>query len=240
MSTAPFHHALRRLIAIALLAIPIGTARPQSPNAAASKQHVSRHFTINYSDVDPAKVVAIAAGLETARTRIVKELGGAAAPMVTVTMHTSATYAPGAVGTDQIHVVSPTVRGWSLTEDMVSFIAHEFTHCVMLYRNPSIANNPRWLWESIAMYEAVYRKDPTTLSYLTAGRPPTMSELNSPYDPRMFDVGYLIGEFVVQRWGAPALLSLIDANGVVDVALGVPMAQFEKDWFAWVRQKYSF
>ena len=47
---------------------------------------------------------------------------------------------------------------------------HELAHCVSLYANPTIANNPRWLWESVALlYENGEIVDPRTLAYMAAG-----------------------------------------------------------------------
>jgi hypothetical protein len=111
---------------------------------------------------------------------------------------------------------------------------------VMVRRNPLIENGPRWLWEAIGTYEGVYRKDPRTLPYMTSLQPPAFSEFNAPYDSRILDIGYTIGAFVVDRWGKPGLLKLIDANGRVDDAFGISQAQFEKEWFAWVRRTYAF
>lgn len=39
---------------------------------------------------------------------------------------------------------------------------HEFAHLVSLKLNPSIGNNPRWLWEAVAQYESNSFTHPST------------------------------------------------------------------------------
>lgn len=56
---------------------------------------------------------------------------------------------------------------------------HEFCHAVSLYVNPGFANNPRWLWESVALYENREFVDPRSLDYLVRGTPPTLQQLNA-------------------------------------------------------------
>ena len=82
--------------------------------------------------------------------------------------------------------------------------------------------------------------DPRSLPYLVQGRFPTLSELDA--DPnasrQVYEVGYLIGEFVVARAGRDGLLRLIRANGdVTSVGFASPAA-FEEAWKAFVRARY--
>lgn len=95
---------------------------------------------------------------------------------------------------------------------------HELCHSVSLYVNPSFANNPRWLWESVALYE-------NGDADVTTGR-------------QVYEVGYLIGEFVVARGGLPALRDLIRTPGDTAAVLGLSPAQFEAAWYAYVRERY--
>lgn len=215
--------------------------------------HATAHFTIEYSDVPEATVARLAIGLERERTRIVSDFGGSGPAMVTIRIHPS--YAslarartqagiehqePGfTVGTSTIHFLSPLVLRWSFIEDAISYLAHELTHCVIRVRNPRLDGNPRWLWESLAVYEAGYKKDPKTLSYLNQLRPPSFAELSSPGDQRAFGVGYTISEFMVSRWGREALVKLVDADGQVERAFAISQEQFEREWFDWVRRTYS-
>ncbi len=117
---------------------------------------------------------------------------------------------------------------------------HELAHCVSLYANPTIANNPRWLWESVALYENGELVDPRTLSYMVAGTPPTLAELDADVTAsrRVYEVGYTIGEFVVARGGQAALVRLVQANGDTAAVLGLSSQAFVDEWFAFVRERY--
>ena len=66
--------------------------------------------------------------------------------------------------------------------------------------------------------EARHLVDPSRLEYLVGGRPPSLADLSSFDNTQVYDVGYVIGEFVVQRWGQPALPALIRARGDSNVA----------------------
>ena len=113
-------------------------------------------------------------------------------------------FASGLVtGPGDIHVLSPNLASaWSYANG-VTAIVHEFAHCASLRVNPSIANNPRWLWESVALYEAGQIRDPRTLPYLTGHRPPALADLNRIENTAIYEVGGLIGEFIVETGAAP-------------------------------------
>ena len=117
---------------------------------------------------------------------------------------------------------------------------HEFVHCVSLRLNPTIANNPRWLWETVALYENGQFVDPRTLSYLVAGSFPTLPLLNSDFavSRQVYQVGYVLGEFIVATWGQAALVRLVRTNGAIEQVLGVSVGTFEERWQTFVRAKY--
>jgi len=117
---------------------------------------------------------------------------------------------------------------------------HELAHCVSLYVNPRIANNPRWLWESVALWENGELVDPRTLEYMVAGRPPTLDQLDADVTAsrQVYEVGYTIGEFVVARNGREGLVRLVQANGDTAAALGLSPSAFEAAWYAFVRERY--
>ncbi len=214
------------------------------------------HFTFVQHAADTAALARLADALERDRGRIVADLGGAAAPTVTVHMHADhaalqravaslvgplPAWARGlATGPRDIHVVAPRDVGQAIAQDVGVLLAHEFAHCVSLFRNPGSHNNPRWLWESVAVYEAGSWRDPRTLPYMMALHPPAFSMLNAFDNGLVYDVGYTIAEFVVKRWGKAALIRLIDTNARTDDVLGITPEAFERDWFAWVRRQYNF
>lgn len=228
------------------------TAPPPSPVAFAA--HESAHFTFRYTPMDAATIAATAAAVEGQHARIADDLGVTGMPPVRVTLYpdvdalragvapivgTIPAFASGLVtGPADIHVLSPNLStSWSYASG-VTAIVHEFAHCASLRLNPSIANNPRWLWESVALYEAGEILDPRTLGYMAAGQPPTLAELNRIDDTRVYQVGGLIGAFVVDTWGREALRDLVRTNGRVQ-ALGVDEAAFTSRWFDFAQARYG-
>jgi len=71
-------------------------------------------------------------------------------------------------------------------------------------------------------------------------RPPTLEQLSVDVSAsrRVYEVGYLIGDFVVTRWGRVALLQLIRTNGDTAAALGLSASAFEDAWYAYVSERY--
>jgi hypothetical protein len=214
----------------------------------------SAHFVFQYTSLDAGNVATIASAVESQYDRILSDLGADRMPSVTVTLYldhavmvaaTQAVAGPipasasGLVtGESQIHLMSPNSPAWGPFDRMVSNLVHEFAHCVSLHVNPRFANNPRWLWESVAIYESRQSVDLRTVGYMTALTPPPFTTLNAFDNGRVYEVGYSIGEFLVARWGARALIDLIAANGDTARVLGIPLADFEHDWFAFVRERY--
>jgi hypothetical protein len=118
---------------------------------------------------------------------------------------------------------------------------HEFAHCLSMHVNPSLPNNPRWFWETVAIYESNEFYNPNRLSYLTAGEYPTINDLNSNFnngDYRIYQVGYLIGEFIVSEWGKDKYIALIKNLGNVSYVLNISNQEFEEKWKNFVNQKY--
>lgn len=119
-------------------------------------------------------------------------------------------------------------------------VVHEFVHAATLAVNPAFANNPRWFWETVALYENGERVDPRSLDYLVRGAFPTLQQLN--VDPnagrQIYELGYVLGEFIVTRWGRAAYLDLIRTNANLSSVLGVSASEFEAAWQAFVRQRY--
>jgi hypothetical protein len=217
--------------------------------------YATAHFTFDAPAVDPDSMTTTAARLEREHARVVGDLGVTDMPRVQVTFYTdhkaleAATrpvagvvpaWAYGLVtAEDRIHAMSPNQPGWGPYDRRMSDLVHEFAHAVTLHVNPRFANRPRWLWESVAIYEAGQKVDPRTLPYMTERRPPSFAELGSVDDKRVYDVGYTIAEFIVGRWGAEGLRALIRNNGDTAAALGVSQAEFETQWFAYVRKTYA-
>jgi hypothetical protein len=118
---------------------------------------------------------------------------------------------------------------------------HEFSHTVSLYVNNKIGNNPRWLWEAIALYETGDFVNPKSVSYLVAGNFPTLNELNTDYNQgnqKIYQVGYLISEYIIYSWGRDKYVQLIKKNGDIQSALEISVEEFEAVWKNFVINKY--
>ena len=242
--------------AVAWLSVAAGcgsTALAPSPPLASLG---SPHFVVRHAASDAAIVPAMTAALEDSYARILSNLRATGMPIVTLTLYSdhaaleAATRAIAGVvppwtaglvtSESQIHMMSPSIAGWGPLDRMVVNLVHEFAHCVSLHVNPRIANHPRWLWESVAIYEAGQRVDLRTIPYMTALAPPSFAALDDVEDTRVYDVGYSIGEFLVARWGQDALAGLVASGGDTAAALGAAPADVERAWFAFARDRYGF
>ena len=226
-----------------------------SPNAAPAAPFVSTHFVFSYTTLDGANIGATASVVEAEYARIIQDLGADALPPVNVWLYADhrdleqavapvagaiPSWASGlATAQDQIHLMSPNHPAYAPYPRMVSNLVHEFAHCVSIHVNPRIPNNPRWLWESVAVYEAGQFVEPRTLPYMAAGTPPAFATLNSFENTFVYDVGYTIGEFIVARGGQAALDRLVVNNGDVSATLGMSLSSFEQAWFEFVRNRYG-
>lgn len=104
-------------------------------------------------------------------------------------------------------------------------VVHEYAHLVSMQVNPTIPNNPRWLWEAIATYEAGQLDHPGSWPPGALSFPgfPALNQFNSALPYRW---GYLISEAVIQRWGDGGYLALMEANGRVQETLGISESEF--------------
>ena len=238
---------------LAVAACGGSSTAPSNPPGAPTDQFQSAHFTFHHTVADLAEISATAARLESEYERILHDLGVPTMPRVNVSFYGThgalvagagpsagpiPAWATGLVtAEDQIHLLSPAVAG--PYERAMTNLVHEFAHCVSLRANRTIANNPRWLWEAIAVYEARQQVDPRSLAYLISGQPPPFAQLNRFDNMLVYDVGFLISEFVVSRWGMDRYRSLLAANGDTQRVLEMPLADFERDWYAWVLATYG-
>ena len=117
---------------------------------------------------------------------------------------------------------------------------HEFAHVVTLNMNPEFGNNPRWLWEAVAMYEAQEFRDPRDVDYMKEGKYPTLADLNEGFNTgrSIYDVGYTLVAYIVNDWGSDALINLIHSNGDIEGVLSVTEEAFEKGWHEFVESRY--
>lgn len=144
---------------------------------------------------------------------------------------------PGSTG----YVMGPFDMGLLNISGIAENAVHEFVHSVTLQVKINFANNPRWLWEAIALYESGGFIHPRNISYLMSGNYPTLSELNSNYNTgarKIYEVGYLLSEFLKQTWGMEKVVELIKENGNLQLVLSITTAEFEAQWKQYVETKY--
>ena len=219
----------------------------------------TNHFKIFYTKLDDKNIKEIADSLENNYTRIITNLQSQELPIVSIYFYADTAnflesmkpwhrnlpnWAIGlAHGDSAVHMISPNSPDVHQDYDyhaMIKNTIHEFAHCVSLHINKTFANKPRWLWESIAIYESNQTSDPRRLSYLVNQKPPTLSELNDWAHPDyLYEVGYFIAEYLVEINGNNVLNSLIKNNGNIQQTLNMDDEEFTKQWFAFVKKKYG-
>ena len=146
--------------------------------------------------------------LESEYARILTDLGVSSHPTVTVRIWYDPTSYFGELtrffGTRNQatgYITGPTelrlLAGGNLNTDVV----HEFTHAVSLNVNPRFGNNPRWFWETVALYENGQFVHPNLIESVSRGNLPTLQQLNGDVntDTQIYQLGCLLGEFIVSR-----------------------------------------
>lgn len=238
-----------------LLAVVVVTARcggsPTAPAAARAEtlelRLTTAHFRLFAGQTSGATVQSAADALERQYARVLNDLNVTALGPITVQIwqDEDAYYA----ALDRFFGVHYQANGYITRNDELRVLAvpqldvnvvHEFCHAVSLSVSSTFANNPRWLWETVALYENGELVAPRTQDYLVRGTYPPLAELNA--DPnagrQIYELGYVIGEFIVARWGRAGLLDLIRASGDLNAVFGLTPAAFETEMYAWIRAKY--
>lgn len=208
------------------------------------------HFLFHYSEIDTVNRAIIEDSLEENYGRIIKDLQAENMPTVNVYFYANIAdlkmgvkdvepnlpdFAIGlATSVSQIHILSPNHPDLDL-QYMIGNTIHEFAHCVSYRLNPNIANNPRWLWESVAIYEANPRYDPINFPYLKFANPPSFEKLNGFDNTLVYEVGYYIAEYLVATKGKSVLSKLIINNGDIETTLGMSSEEFNNAWFQYLK-----
>ena len=237
------------LTALLVLVAGCSESSPTQPTVSVAS-FSTEHFTFVLHDgLSAADVQHVVNALEANHQRIVDDLQAGDMPRVTAAIWSIRQSFYDAMQRDLGQIYSGStgyvlgvdeLRIW-LNAASAGEAVHEFAHNVSLKLNPTIANSPRWLWEAVAVYEARTFIDPSTLPYMTPGDFPTLDELNVAYNEgaqRIYDVGYVLAEYIVRRWDMGAVINLITANGDVPAVLGVSIEEFEEGWHAWLVSEY--
>lgn len=132
------------------------------------------------------------------------------------------------------------LRLFYVEQEVARTAVHEFVHAVTMFVSKDFANNPRWLWEAVAQYESNSFVHPNTLPYMVAGEYPAMSELEKEEGSRqrIYPLGYVIGEFIVEKWGYEGLQTLIRNHGDVTKSFNITQQEFDTEWQEFVKEKY--
>ena len=205
------------------------------------------HFQVFGGTTPDAMLRAAADRLEAEYPRILSDLGVGTHPMVTVriwqdttSFYNELTRFFGVRYQATGYITGPAelrlLAGGNVTTNAV----HEFAHAVSLDVNPRFANNPRWFWETVALYENGEFVHPRQIESISNGVFPTLQQLNADLnaDTQIYQLGFVLGEFIVSRYGRPAFLRLIETGADLQAVLGLSASEFEAAWQSYVRQRY--
>ncbi len=225
-----------------------GPSLPISSGETLTMRVQTAHFQMFAAASTPEGMLRAAGDeLEAEYARILSDLGVSSHPTVAVRIWQDATAYYGELtryfGTRYQatgYITGPTELRLLAGGNINTTVVHEFTHAVSLSVNPRFANNPRWLWEAVALYETGEFVSPQLIESVARGNFPTLQQLNADVntDTQIYQLGYLLGEFIVSRYGRDGLIRLIQSNADLQGVLGVSSAEFEAAWRSFVRQKY--
>ncbi len=230
------------------------TNNPVPPPDPIPFPYTSEHFTFYYTSYDSLFMPEISDTLENNYSRILGDLLTDSIAHTVVHFYSSYQELADAVrhivpnlpawaiglstAKDTIHMIAPK-HPQHQYEYMLVVLIHEFAHCVTLNINPNFANNPRWLWESVALFEAGQFVHPNQLTYMVEHNPPTLAQLNNFNNTQIYEVGYLLSEYIVVNWGFQKLKDLVINIGNIQLVLGITIAEFQTNWFNFVRNRYG-
>lgn len=236
------------LLAASLGCSPASPSPAPSPSEALTLRSRTAHFAFYAGTAADSLVQEVANRLEGEYGRVLADLRLHDVPLVTVRIWSDSTtfyqvmeqyfgtrYS-GASG----YVAGPAEIRLLSHARLASSAVHEFCHVASLRVNATIANNPRWLWETVAVYENGELVQPASLAYLQSGAYPSLAELNADISTnrQVYELGFLLGEFIVSTWGQDVLVRLIETNGDLRSVVSLDDAAFMANWYAFVRQKY--
>jgi hypothetical protein len=244
-----------RFLLCTLLVCPFFTVAQNSSQDTSTVPEQSAHFTARFPATNTGRM-AVLDSLENNYHRILLDLGIDSMPRVHFNFYPGKEALHHAVrevypdlpsfaigfsrNSTTVDMVSPLsgANGFGFN-DLISITIHEFVHCATLHINRKFANNPRWLWESIAMYESRQYPLKASISKLSHTSAPTVEELNEKNGTRIYELGSLFTEYILTRWKKEILKELILANGDLEKVLGITEHAFETGWFEWVRTTYQ-
>jgi len=224
------------------------SASPFAISESLSLKVQTAHFQVFSGTAPDAMLRAAGDRLEADYARILSDLGVSSHPMVTVkvwddstTFYNELTRYFGTRNQATGYITGPTELRLLAGSNLSTNVVHEFVHAASLSVNPRFGNNPRWFWETVALYENGEFVHPRLIdSIALRGIFPTLQQLNADVntDTQIYQLGYVLGEFVIARYGRDAFNRLIQTNADLQGVMGVSAAEFEAAWQSFVRQKY--
>ena len=208
------------------------------------------HFEfILFDGLNTSDILPTSTALENNYQRIINDLHVADMPKVTIKIWADYNHFLNDMESDiGIRYTGATGYIFSFTELRIFYnnqvavaAVHEFAHLVSMQVNSTISNNPRWLWEAVALYENNEFVHPNTLAYMISGDYPTLNELNTDYNSsnhRIYQVGYVLLKYIVDNWGMDTVIELIQNNGNLSVSLGLTTTEFESGWYQFIEDRY--
>lgn len=202
------------------------------------------HFEYWYSETDKHIIDSLSAYLEGSYSRILNDFKLKSLPVTRVKIYPDlksfhiainqpdapAEVLATAFGKDEFRMVSPSKGG----EDMMKFISHEFTHCVHLNIDYS-PNNPRWLWEGLAMFESGWFMDPSGIDDIKNKKFPALGELSNGME---YMLGYVVIEAIKDLYGFDKVIELVKNQGDIRKVFAITDEEFGKNVFEQVHKKY--
>ena len=207
----------------------------------------TQHFIFLFNELDSARVGQIALMLEQSHDRILADFKIEKILPTTVRIYpTVESFHQGinfpnapsnilatAFGKDDFRMLSPTINGTDSLE-LYRHVIHEFTHCVHLNISYS-PNNPRWLWEGVAMFECGWFVDPKSIDVLRQKQYPLFSSLQNGLE---YELGFVIIEAIKEIWGFDKVVELIKLRGDTKAVLMIDQNEFEKRIYDQIQNKY--
>lgn len=208
----------------------------------------TEHFNFLYSEIDSVGINHVASTLERDYRKILSDFKIKEIPVTIVRIYpTLKSFHQGinfpnapdevrgtAFGKSDFRMVSPNDPG-SDSLMFVKGVTHEFTHCVHLNIAYS-PNNPRWLWEGVAMFEADWFFDPKEIDVIKNKQSPPLASLSNGLE---YMLGYAIIEAIKDIWGFDAVINLIKTRGDTQAVLKTSQKQFEEKIYEYIYKKYT-
>jgi len=226
------------------------------------------HFVISYQGIYKNDAQNVADELEAHYDRIRANLNDPDHEIIQVFIHpTQADFNKGtglfnstangmSLGPNKFHVLWSNWFNGIFPDDPVKTALHEFTHCIQLnilikkaqeeltfeghrdfdnaFEQRFINEYPQWFWEAICDYEAGIVNE-ISVKY-GMSKNPTLEYLNK--SNQIYNVGYTIIEYIVDKWGKDRLPDLITSYVDIENVLKVSESEFEKGWIDYVDEKY--